>query len=120
MLVRALRGATTLESDTKEQMFERVPALLAEMLQANQITPADVISVLFTATGDIHCAFPATAARTVGFGDVPLICATELDIDNATPLCVRVMMQIQTERAREDLHHIYLEGAKNLRDLLPE
>lgn len=118
--VRALRGATTVDADTPEQLNERVTALLGRMLERNGVDKDDLISILFTATDDIHSGFPATAARTMGFGDVPLICARELDITGGTAMCVRVMMHITTDQARNELHHVYLEGAKGLRDDLPE
>lgn len=116
--VRALRGATTVDEDTIEQVTERTQALLAAMVKRNGVDHATVISVLFTATDDIHSMFPATAARVVGFGDVPLLCARELDINGAQPRCIRVMMHLET--SNEELHHIYLEGARGLRDDLPE
>ena len=118
--VRALRGATTVDADTVEQVNTRVTALLEQMMAKNGVGKDDLVSILFTATDDIHSTFPATAARSVGFGDVPLICARELDIVGATPMCVRVMMHITTDKARGELHHVYLEGAKGLRDDLPE
>ena len=118
--VRALRGATTVDADTTEQLHERVQALLQRMLDRNDVDKDDCISILFTATDDIHSMFPALAAREMGFGDVPLICARELDIVGGTPMCVRIMMHITTDKARNELHHVYLEGAKGLRDDLPE
>jgi chorismate mutase len=117
--VRALRGATTIDVDEKEHLFERVIALLEELFERNDIEHDDLISVLFTATGDVRSAFPALAARKFGLGDVPLICARELDIEGGTPLCIRVLIHLTTERARNELHHVYLEGARNLRDDLP-
>jgi chorismate mutase len=117
--VRALRGATTLDVDEKDHMFERVIALLEALFERNGLHHDDLISILFTATDDIHSAFPALAARKFGLGDVPLICARELDIDGGTPRCVRVMIHVATNRPRGDLHHVYLEGARNLRDDLP-
>ncbi len=118
--LRGLRGATTVDADTTEQVNERVVALVEEMLRRNDIDKDDLVSVVFTATDDIHSMFPAAAAREIGFGDVPLICARELEIDGGTPMCVRIMMHINTEKARGELHHVYLEGAKGLRDDLPE
>jgi chorismate mutase len=118
--VRALRGATTVDADTSEQISERVQELLQQMLERNDVDKDDCISILFTATDDIHSMFPALAARGMGFGDVPLICARELDITGGTPRCVRIMMHINTDKARNELHHVYLEGAKGLRDDLPE
>ena len=118
--VRALRGATTIESDTTDQIRTRTIELLEQMLERNGVNHDDIISVLFTATGDIHSMFPASAARDIGFGDIPLICARELDIKDATPLCIRVLMHLNTTVSRSDLRHVYLEGASGLRDDLPE
>jgi chorismate mutase len=118
--VRALRGATTIDSDTPEQVKERITALLNEMLDRNGVDHADLISIIFTATPDVVSMFPATAARQLGLGDVPLLCARELDIVGATPLCLRVLMHLTTTRSRSELHHVYLEGARELRDDLPE
>jgi chorismate mutase len=118
--VRALRGATTVDADTVEQVALRVKALVTAMLDRNGVDKADLISVLFTATPDIHSVFPATVARDLGLGDVPLLCAQELDINGATPYCIRVLVHLSTERARDELHHVYLEGARNLRDDLPD
>jgi chorismate mutase len=116
--VRALRGATTVDQDTPEQVAERTQALLAAMVSRNAVDHEKVISVVFTATDDIHSMFPATAARAAGFGDVPLLCARELEINGAQPRCIRVMMHLET--SSEELHHVYLEGARGLRDDLPE
>jgi len=119
--VRALRGATTVDEDSVEQISERVQALVRTMLERNEVAEEDLISILFTATPDIHAMFPATAARGLGLADVPLMCAQELDVTGAKPLCIRVMMHIAAERRRDELHHVYLEGARfGLRDDLPD
>lgn len=118
--LRALRGATTVDEDTTEQIEARVVALLREMFERNDVDHDDIVSVIFTATDDIHSMFPAAAARTIGLGDVPLLCARELDIDGATPHCIRVLVHLTTERSRTELRHVYLEGARGLRDDLPE
>lgn len=120
MGIRGLRGATTVDSDTPEQLHERVQTLIATMLERNELTKDDLISIIFTATDDIRSMFPAAAARAAGLGDVPLLCARELDIEGGTPLCVRILMHISSETPRGALHHVYLEGARNLRDDLPE
>lgn len=117
--VRALRGATTVDEDTPEHIEERVVALLDELLERNGVHHDDLISILFTATDDVVSTFPATAARKRGLGDVPLICARELAVEGGTPMCIRVMVHLTTERARDELHHVYLEGARGLRDDLP-
>ena len=118
--VRAVRGATTVEEDTTEAVTERVVALLDAILRRNGLDEEDVISILFTATEDITSTFPATAARTMGLGAVPLICARELSVVGSVPLCIRVMMHVNTERGRDEVHHVYLEGAQGLRDDLPD
>lgn len=117
--VRALRGATTIDEDTEEQVFERVIALLDELFERNDIDKDDLISIVFTATDDIHSVFPAAAARKFGLGDVPLLCARELDVVDATPRCIRLLMHLDTSRGRDELRHVYLEGASALRDDLP-
>jgi chorismate mutase len=118
--LRALRGATTLDEDTAGQLNDRVRALVAAMLERNGIGHDDLVSILFTATGDVTSMFPATAARSLGLGDVPLICASELAITGAMPRCIRVLMHFYTERTRDALHHVYLESARGLRDDLPD
>jgi chorismate mutase len=117
--VRALRGATTVDADTKEQVFERVIALLGEMWDRNGVHHDDLISIIFTVTEDITSTFPATAARTIGLGDVPLICAREIPVPGSMPLCIRVLAHLETDMPREALQHVYLERAKSLRDDLP-
>ena len=85
------------------------------MLEANALTPSDVISVLFTASPDLNAAFPAAFAREVGFESVPLICAVEIDVPGALERTIRVMAHIETEKSAKDVSHIYLHGAKALR-----
>lgn len=116
--VRALRGATTLDADTTEQMKERVETLLRAMIERNGVRHDDIISIVFTATDDLHAMFPATAARAVGLGDLPLLCARELDIEGAMPRCVRILMHLSTDRVPQDLRHVYLENAQGLNDEL--
>jgi chorismate mutase len=118
--ILALRGATTLDVDDEPHMVERVTALLTEMLSRNAVDHDDLISIIFTATDDIHCGFPALAARRMGLGDVPLLCARELDVDGSTPKCVRVLMHLSSTLRRSEMRHVYLEGARGLRDDLPE
>jgi chorismate mutase len=120
LAVRALRGATTVDADVPEQISSRITELLATMLEQNGLSHDDLISIVFTATGDLVSMFPAAAARVMGLGDVPLICARELDVVGSTPRCLRVLAHVSTDRAREELHHVYLEGARGLRDDLPE
>lgn len=118
--MRALRGATTVDADTTEQVTSRVQALMAAIFERNRLDKEDLVSMVFTATDDVTSMFPATAARAMGLGDVPLLCARELAVVGATPLCIRVMLHVTTELERDQLHHVYLEGARGLRDDLPE
>ena len=115
----AIRGATTVESNSEEALTPRVQEMLLTILERNGVVHDDVVSALFTATPDLNAAFPATAARGVGFGDIPLICASEIAVPNATPLCVRVMLHVYSERPRSAIRHVYLHGAQGLRDDLP-
>ncbi len=117
--LRAIRGATTVDEDTPEAITDRVVTMLARIMERNGLVEDDIVSILFTATDDIVSMFPATAARTLGLGAVPLICARELAIIGSVPRCVRVMLHVTTERPRDEIIHVYLEGAQGLRDDLP-
>lgn len=116
----ALRGAISCEEDTKDAITLQTQRLVTEMLARNEIGHDDLVSIIFTATDDLRSEFPATAARALGLGDVPLICTRELDIPHGMPRVVRVLMHMYTERKRSELHHVYLDGARALRDDLPE
>jgi chorismate mutase len=120
MAVRALRGATTIDEDTPEQITLRVQELMNRLLEANGVAHDDLISVFFTATADVISMFPATAARGLGLGDVPLICAQEIPVAGAMDHCIRVLVHTETDLPRSDLHHVYLQRAKALRDDLPD
>ena len=120
MAIRALRGATTVDFDTPEEVSKFTKELLIELLDRNGIDKEDLISIIFTSTSDLRSAFPAAAARELGLGDVPLMCARELDVINSTPLCIRVLMHLESSRERSQMRHVYLRGAKGLRDDLPE
>lgn len=115
MGIKAIRGATCLAADDASEMTQAVVELLAAILEKNDLTTDDLISVLFTATPDLHSAFPASAARELGLGDVPLICAQELDVTGALARVIRVLAHVQTDRSRAQIQHIYLRGAQVLR-----
>ena len=118
-VVRAIRGATALDEDTAAQVQERTTELLQAILERNGVAEADLISILFTATPDVRAMFPATAARSIGLGAVPLLCATEIDVPDAMPRVIRVLLHAHTDRPRKALHHLYLRGTSQLRDDLP-
>jgi chorismate mutase len=118
--VRGLRGATTVDADTVDQVTMRVQELLSVLMERNGLGEEDVISILFTATADVVSTFPAAAARGIGFGSVPLLCAAEIDVPGATPRCIRALLHVHTAHRRSELHHVYLHGAQGLRDDLPD
>lgn len=115
MAVRAVRGATQLEHDTREHMLDRVAELVGDVLAANSLEVDDFISIIFTATSDLHSEFPAYAARQLGFSDVPLICARELEIEGSMPRVVRLLAHVETDLTRSEITHVYLHGAAQLR-----
>ncbi|HEX2027843.1 MAG TPA: chorismate mutase [Nitriliruptorales bacterium] len=118
--VRAIRGATTLDADTREQVTARTQELLGEVYRRNGLAEEDVVSIVFTATDDITSAFPAEAAREAGINHVPLLCARELAIDGGIPRCIRVLLHVYTTRDPHKLRHPYLHNARQLRTDLPE
>ncbi len=118
--LRAIRGATTLDVDAREQVIERTQELLAEAFSRNGLRQEDVVSILFTATQDIASAFPAEAARDAGIAFVPLLCAQELAVAGGIERCIRVLMHVYTTRDPSELRHPYLHGARQLRTDLPE
>ena len=115
MAVRAVRGATQLDEDVREHMLERVAEMVTDVMAANDLAVDDFISVIFTATSDLVSEFPAFAARRLGFGVVPLICARELEIEGSMPRVVRMMAHVETDLPRSAITHVYLHGAANLR-----
>jgi len=116
LLVRAVRGATTVSHNDAEEMATATRELLSAMLEGNDVEVDDVISVLFTTSPDLTAAFPAAAARGIGFETVPLMCASEIDVPGAKKLCIRIMMHAYSSRTRGEIRHVYLRDAQNLRD----
>ncbi len=96
-------------------MAEAVTELLSEILVRNGVSLDELVSIFFTATPDLHSAFPAAAARGIGLADVPLMCAQELDITGAMEKVIRVMLHVQTDTPRSEIKHVYLRGAEALR-----
>ena len=113
--MRAVRGATQLEKDDRDHMLDRVAEMVLDVMESNGLVVDDFISVIFTATSDLVSEFPAYAARRLGFGDVPLICARELEIAGSMPRVVRMMAHVETDLPRADITHVYLHGAAHLR-----
>ena len=115
MAVRAVRGATQLEEDSREHMLDRVAEMVLDVMRSNGLEVDDFISVIFTATSDLRSEFPAYAARQLGFGEVPLICARELEIDGSMPRVVRMLAHVESGLPRAEVTHCYLHGAAALR-----
>src|SRR5271155_692562 len=119
LMVRGLRGATTVDVDSAEQVTERSQELMLRLMERNELVEDDIVSALFTATADGTSTFPATAIREIGFGAVPLLCAAEIAVPGPKPLCIRVLLHVHTTRSRDEINHVYLHGAQGLRDDLP-
>ncbi|GAA4190052.1 chorismate mutase [Microbispora amethystogenes] len=114
-MVRAVRGAIQVEGNDRDAILTGTTELVSEVMGRNNLTTDDVISVIFTCTPDLTAEFPALAARKLGFHDVPLLCATEIDVPGALPRVVRLMAHVQTDRPRQEIQHVYLRGAVALR-----
>ena len=115
MAVRAIRGAIQVDADDRDAILEGTAELVTAVIGRNDLTADDVISVIFTVTPDLTAAFPALAARKLGFDMVPLMCATEIPVRDALPRVVRLMAHVDTGRPRARIQHVYLRGAAALR-----
>lgn len=116
MTVRGLRGATTIPNDNEEEVLRATEELVKEMASANNTLPEDIISVLISTTTDIRTAFPAKAVRTIeGWKYVPVMCTHEMDVHGGMPLCIRVLMHVNSTISQKDVIHIYQNDAVKLR-----
>ncbi len=115
MVCRGLRGATTAEDNTKEAVLEATRDLLERLVEANDLLTEDLAATFFTTSPDLNAEFPAAAARQMGWEYVPLICGHEMNVPGGLPLCIRVMVLVNTEKRQEEMTHLYLRDAKNLR-----
>jgi chorismate mutase len=114
--IRAARGAIAVRHDGSAEVLDATQRLLQELLDRNAILRQDIVSVFFTATHDLTSAFPAEAARKMGLGAVPLLCAQEIPVEGSMPRVVRVLMHFETGRTQAEVEHVYLDGAELLRD----
>jgi len=115
MALRAIRGATQVERDERALILDATSELITDLMTRNELMVDDVVSVLFTTTPDLTAEFPAVAARKVGFGDVPLLCAGEIAVPGALPRVIRLLAHVETDRSRAQIRHVYLRGAAALR-----
>lgn len=120
MPCRGVRGATTVDVNSPEAILSATRELLQELTAANGLDPADLAGAIFTVTPDLNAAFPAQAARELGWTYVPLLCAQEIDVPGALPGCVRVLLLWNTEKPPSEIVHVYLRKARNLRPDLAE
>jgi len=117
--VRAVRGATQVDRNDRDEVIAATAELVREVLARNELSPEQLISVIFTATPDLTAEFPAYAARAIGITDVPFLCATEIDVPGAMPRVVRLLAHAESDLARDAVRHVYLRGAAALRTDLP-
>ena len=115
LVCRGLRGATTATDNTREAVLEATRELLERLVEANDLKPDDLAATFFTTSPDLNAEYPAVAARQMGWDHVPLICGHEMNVPTGLPLCIRVMMLVNTEKRPEEMVHIYLRDAKDLR-----
>ena len=120
MAVRAVRGATQVDDNSREAILGGAAEMVQAVLDRNEFSADDLISIVFTATPDLHAEFPAYAARLLGLTDVPLLCTTEIAVPGAMPRVLRLMAHVETDRPRADIRHVYLRGAAALRTDLPQ
>ena len=111
----AIRGATTVDLDDATAIRAATAELLRRIVALNALAPSDILSALFTVTADLRSAFPAHAARELGWNDVALLCTMEIPVPGAIERCVRVLLHVETTRPRQHLRHVYLRGARALR-----
>lgn len=116
MTVRGIRGATTVSLDNSEEVLKATEALVKEMAQSNGVQPSDIVSVILSTTQDIESAFPAKAVRSLeGWKYVPVMCTHEMNVPGGMPLCIRVLMHVNSETPQEGIQHIYQNEAVKLR-----
>ena len=115
MPCRGVRGATTTDANTKDEIQAATRQLLTLMIRVNGIESEDVACAIFTVTRDLNAEFPAFAARQLGWGDVPLLCSYEIDVPGSTPRCIRILANWNTSKRQREITHVYIKGAKNLR-----
>ncbi len=116
MAIRGIRGATTIDTDEREKVLSSTRELLEKIFEANpDLKTENIASAFFTVTGDIVSAFPALAARQIGWDQVPMMCAREIPVPDSLPLCIRVLIHWNTGKAQDSIRHVYLRGAEKLR-----
>jgi len=113
--LQGIRGATTVDANDAQQILEATDELLRRLHEANDLTPDDIVSAMFTMTGDLNAAFPARAAEVYGWKIVAILHSTEIPVPGSLPRCIRLLVHAYTRRARQEIRHVYLRGATVLR-----
>lgn len=120
MQCRGIRGAITVSANSKKSILAATKKLLLTMAEANKIRTDDIGAILFTTTSDLNAEFPAAATRELGWPpDLALLCGHEMSVPDALPRCLRVLMLVNTKMASDEITHVYLGDAKNLKDKPP-
>lgn len=114
-MVRAIRGAITVDNNDKNEIFDATKILLNKMIEENDLVHEDLISMVFTLTPDLNACFPAAMAREMGFTDVPLMCMSEIPVEGALEKCVRILINTNTDKSLKEINHVYLREAVKLR-----
>ena len=121
MKVRGVRGATTSDSNSREDILLAARDLITGIIEANEIIVDDVASILFSTTADLNAEFPAVAARNLGFTNTALECLVEMNVPGSLARCIRVLMHVNSDKQQKEIRHIYLKNAKSLRaDLIDD
>ena len=115
MAVRGIRGAVTVEENTKDEILNKTAELLQAIIEKNNLNVEDIISAVFSVTDDVNADFPAVAARKLGWIYTPLMCTREIPVPGSLQLCIRVLLHVNTERKQGEIIHVYLYDAKKLR-----
>ena len=116
MAVRGIRGAITITEDSAAEVLQATTELLEEIIKQNELKTQDLASIIFTVTQDIKSTFPAEAARSMGLNLVPLLCSLEIGVSGSIPLCIRVLVHINTSKSQEEIKHVFLRDASKLRE----
>lgn len=115
MKTRGIRGATTVKKDDKQEILAATKELLTEIVKANQLNVDDIAAIIFTVTDDLKSVFPAEAARELGWQETPLLCAREIPVPGSLKKCIRVLLTVNTDKSAQEISHVYLKEAVNLR-----
>ena len=118
MAVRGIRGATTVDRNERDEIIAAAKELLQAIIEANEIDPDDVASAWFTTTADLNAEFPAVGARQMGWTSVPLMCGHEMSVPGSLPMCLRILLHVNTDKGPHEVQHIYIRGASALRPAL--